>query len=83
MLIKHGDNVSKANEELRLYRDADSSSEMTYELWSHIHAELDVALTRIAKLGGEQAKSAKVEPGSIMYIWADAIASYLYDEYHA
>lgn len=82
LLIKHGDNVGKANEELRLYRDSDASSEMTYELWSYIHAELDVALTRIAKLGNEQSRKAKIEPGGSTYLWADAIASYLYDEYH-
>lgn len=82
LVVKHADNISRANEELRLYRDADASSEMTYQLWSHIHAELSVALTRIAESGREKARRAKVVPRPIVYLWADAIASYLYDEYH-
>jgi hypothetical protein len=82
LVIKHGYDVSKADEELKLYREADVTSEMAYEAWAEIHAKLDVALTHVAKLGRERAKSAKVTPGSIIYIWADAIASHLYSSYH-
>jgi hypothetical protein len=51
LVIKHADNVGKANDELRLYREADVTSKMAYENWSAIHAELDVALTRNCRDG--------------------------------
>lgn len=83
LIIKHADNVAKADEELKLYNEADATSEMAYRMWAAIHAELDVALTRIAEQGSVLAKAAKIEPGNIVYLWADAIASHLYDIYHA
>ncbi len=82
LVIKHADNVAKADEELQLYRDSDETSEMAYDKWAAIHAELLVALTRIAELGSELSRKAKVRPGDITYLWADAIASHLYGMYH-
>jgi hypothetical protein len=82
-VVKHGDNLAKADEELKLYRDADVTSEMAYHMWSAIHAELDVALTRIAKLSQQYSVEAGVDPGAVIYLWADAIASHFYDRYHS
>jgi hypothetical protein len=82
LVIKNADNVELANEELRYYRDSDSTSKMAYDNWASIHAELDVALTRIAKMGNELAKRAGVIPGELTYLWADAIANEFYDLYH-
>lgn len=82
LVVKHADNVRKANEELALYREADVHSEMEYAMWSEIHAELDVALTRLAEEGERHARSASVTPGPIRYLWADAIANELYTRYH-
>lgn len=82
LVIKHADSIRKADEQLKLYREADVNSEMGYQMWAAIHAELGVALTRIAELGHEKAKKSKITPGSITYIWADAIASALYGAYH-
>jgi hypothetical protein len=81
LVIKHGDNISKANEELRLYRDAEADSEMAYKIWVQIHRELDVAMTRVAEIGSELAKKADVKAGIIKYIWADAISNALYELY--
>lgn len=82
LVIKHADDVAKADEELKLYREADPTSEMAYQMWSAIHAELDVALTRIAEVGKQRATAAKVTAGDIAYLWADAIAAYLYEIHH-
>ena len=82
LVIMHNDSIQKADEHLKLYREADGSSEMEYQTWKVIHAELRVALTRIAEDGQATAKRKNVVPGSITYIWADAIASALYDKYH-
>lgn len=82
LVVKHGYDIAKADEELKLYREADVSSEMAYQAWTDIHSKLDVALTHVAKIGLERAKKARVTPGDVIYIWADAIASYLYGSYH-
>lgn len=82
LVIKHGYDVAKAETELAAYRDDDATSEMAYAAWTEIHGKLDVALTHIAKIGQERASKAGVTPGSIVYIWADAIASHMYGTYH-
>ena len=82
LVIKHGDNVQLADEELRLYRDSDESSKMSYAKWAAIHAELDVALTRISEQSLEVCDKMLFPPQRISYLWADAIASDLYEMYH-
>lgn len=82
LVVKHADNVAVADEALKLYRDGDASSEMAYKIWTAIHRELDTAMTRIADLGTARARNADVEPGDIKYLWADAIANYLYVAHH-
>lgn len=83
LVVKHGDSIQIADEHLQLYREADVTSEMDYEMWTAIHAELRVALTRIAKMGQAKAKEAKITPGGVIFIWADAIASALYAAHHS
>lgn len=51
-------------------------------MWAHIHQELVASMTRIAEEGERLAKRAKVAPGEIKYLWADAIANALYDDHH-
>jgi len=82
LVIKHADDFRKANEELKLYRDADVTSEMAYQMWTHIHQELAASMTRIAEEGERFARRAKIDPGEIKYLWADAIANALYDDNH-
>jgi len=78
LLIRHGDNYDLANEELQLYRDEERSSEMDYQIWAEIYLQLEVSLVRLHALGVEEAKQQEVEPGSLKYLWADAIATNLY-----
>jgi len=82
LVVKHADNTAKADAELELYRDSDETSEMAYSKWAAIHAELRVALTRVAEEGLTMSKKAKIPPGDIIFLWADAIASHLYGMYH-
>jgi hypothetical protein len=81
LLVKHNDNVAKANEELRHYRDRDETSEMAYAKWADIHATLEVALTRLGEEGQKASRQASVEPGTITFLWADAIAAFLYAQH--
>jgi hypothetical protein len=82
LVIKHADDFAKANEELKLYRNADVTSEMAYQMWAHIHQELAASMTRIAEEGARLAKLAGIEPGKIKFLWADALANALYDDNH-
>ncbi len=82
VVIKHGDNFAKADEELKLYRTQDGTSEMAYQIWAAIHRELAASMTRIAEEGERLARAASVLPGSIKYLWADAIANALYASYY-
>ncbi|CAN94222.1 hypothetical protein predicted by Glimmer/Critica [Sorangium cellulosum So ce56] len=81
LLIKHNDNYSKADEELKLYRDSDASSEMAYRIWVDIHKTLDTAMTRLATMGTQEAKAHGIKSGSFKYLWADAVANELYAEH--
>lgn len=82
LVIKHADNFDKATEELKLYREADVTSEMTYAMWTAIHGELAATMTRVAEEGGKIAKLAKVKRGAVRFLWADAIKNQLYSEYY-
>lgn len=81
-LVIKNESISKADVELKLYRDRDMDSKMAYENWTDIHGLLREALTNIAEIGETEAKKNKVKPGSITYLWADAIASALYEKNH-
>jgi hypothetical protein len=80
LVVKHDDNLEKANEELELYR-SDQDSEMAYKVWAAIHRELDTAMTRIAERASRLATQAGVQPGGMKYLWADAVANQLYSEH--
>jgi hypothetical protein len=82
LVVKHGGNFGRADEELRLYRDGEASSEMAYQVWAHIHRDLNKAMNTIADDGADLAEQDGVDPGDIKYIWADAIANFLYAEHH-
>jgi len=55
---------------------------MAYKIWTEIHRELAASMTRIAEEGERLARAASVAPGSIKYLWADAIANALYASYY-
>jgi len=40
LVIKHNDNIQKEDDHLKLYRESDGISEMDYQMWTAIHAEL-------------------------------------------
>jgi len=83
LVVKHADNIDKANQELRLYWDDDTTSEMTYRIWVELHTLLAVSMMRLAEEGEKIARKAGVKSGKIKYLWADAIANALYEKHHA
>jgi hypothetical protein len=83
LVIKHADDIAKADAELELYKDSNETSEMAYNKWAAIHGELSVALTRIAEESRSLSKKSKIPAGEISFLWADAIASHLYGLHHS
>lgn len=81
LVIKHHD-FEKADMELHLYRDADSTSEMAYPIRTELHSELATSMTGIAKEGKHLARQAGIAAGSKTYLWADCIANALYASYY-
>ena len=80
LLVKHR-SLAKANEELTLYRSGSQESEMAYKVWCAAHTEMKSDFSKLATAGDLAASKQGVEPGPIEYIWADAIASALYDKH--
>lgn len=72
-----------AEEALELFRAGDADSQMAYTSWADaFHAELRESLLNIADESRTLASKAGITSGKISYLWADAIASAVYDEYH-
>jgi hypothetical protein len=81
LLIKHKNNYGKADDELALYRDNDATSEMAYQIWVAIHKTMEPDMVRLAALGDQEAGARGIQPGSLKYLWADAVANALYAEH--
>jgi hypothetical protein len=81
LLIKHKNNYSKADLALELYRDNEASSEMAYQIWTAIHKEMEPDMRHLAALGHHEARVRGLKPGSLTYLWADAIANSLYADH--
>lgn len=82
LVIKHGGDLDRANEELGLYRDHDEDSEMAYQKWAAIHRELGASMSVLNGIGTTCAVEQDVAPGKIAFIWADAVANALYAQQH-
>lgn len=74
----------KAEEALSLYRMASSDSEMAYVNWAEVyHSQLRETLIEVAEEGANRANAKGiVVPTDKLFLWADAIASYAYGNYH-
>lgn len=79
LVVKHGGDWEIANEELDLYRDDDTTSEMHYRIWCEIYTLMKSNLDKIYELSLLWAKQQDVKPGKKKYLWVDAICSHLYD----
>lgn len=73
----------EAEELLKAFRIGDSDSEMAYSNWSvGFHPDLGGSLTEVSEEGKKLSLAANVPPGELTFLWADAIASHVYDDYH-
>jgi len=81
LLIKHNWDYNKANEELELYRNDDISSEMIYKIWRDIYLSMETNLDHLIELANKSASHTGVTKGNLKYMWADAMANAIYDDY--
>lgn len=83
LLLKHGFNLGKANEELKLYRSQEMTSEMEYRIWKEIYRLMKPSIAKIGENGNAIALEQHVVPGPLSYLWFDAIANALYEQFSA
>lgn len=81
LLLKHNFSLSKANEELQLYRSGDQNSEMAYNIWRAIYLELASSVVGLTARGNVEAARQSVTPGNRQNLWFDSIANALYQEH--
>ena len=57
-------------------------SEMAYRIWTDLHRRVGPDMKKVAATGVRLAAEARVELGSIEFLWADAISIVLYGMHH-
>jgi len=83
LLLKHGGNKARADEELRLYKEPDGKrpSEMEYKIWRELYLSIENSLKQIAMMGKIEAQKQGALIGEHIYMWADAISSHVYSNH--
>jgi len=81
LLVFHGMNQSKANEALRLYYARDDDSEMSYDIWRDLYLRVGPDLLTLGQRAAVAAESQGIQPGSLRYMWPDAVATFLFDRF--
>jgi hypothetical protein len=81
LLIKHKFNLGKANEELKLYRSQELTSEMEYRVWRDIYLLMTPSIKSTCEIGNKVAIEQEINPGNIENLWFDAIANALYENF--
>jgi len=79
LVIKHKGDWERANEELKLYRFDDPTSEMAYKIWKEIYLSMEPSLEIISRISMIWAEEQNVKPGKQKYIWLDALCNALYE----
>jgi hypothetical protein len=70
-LVENNGNTATANEVLSLY-------ESNYDMWRDLHPDIGPSLRRLGQMGSDVSSNQSIAPGSVTYLWADAISDGLY-----
>jgi hypothetical protein len=81
LLIKHNGKRNRANQELKLYKDDQSDSEMDYQIWRDIYLALEPNILTVGRFASEAAVAQNVTPGSLQFMWPDAVAGFLFNQF--
>jgi hypothetical protein len=79
ILVKNDWRRGPANEALELFRENEPNAEMDYRVWQYLYLDIAKSLEEVATRGEELAKLHNIEPGHYKFLWADAIATSLYE----
>ena len=86
LVVKHNGNVSLANDALHAYLDDGDTAKRygdddgDYRKWRELHKLVGPSLERLLQLASE-ASNQSLLPETLKFLWADAIANNLYDQY--
>ena len=80
-VLHHSGDYDMARELLGLCRGPDEDLQIGWEEWRSLHPEVGASLSNIGILGNEGARKQLVRPGTLKFLWADAIADNLYANY--
>lgn len=72
--------VESANLILSAYHE-DMPSDMEYNKWKQIYPFVGPSMTTLASIGADIAKLNGITPGTVRFLWADAIADTAYNKY--
>lgn len=81
LLVKHGLDRKRANDELKLYYDRDMESEMDYQVWRDLYLLVGRDLVTLGEMATAEARRQRVEPGTLRYMWPDAFSTFLFDKF--
>jgi hypothetical protein len=81
LLVRHGMAEETANEALRLYYARDDDSEMEYAIWRDVYLAVGPDLLTLGERANQVARAQGVQPGRLRYLWPDAVATFLFDEF--
>jgi hypothetical protein len=81
LLVTHRMNQRRANEALRLYYARDDDSEMDYVVWRDLYLRIGPDLLTLGQMATQVAEDQGVEPGALRYLWPDAVATFLFDQF--
>jgi tRNA(Glu) U13 pseudouridine synthase TruD len=73
-------NRRTANQALKLYYDGDREAEMNYEVWQYVYLDMQRDIETLGARAATAAQAQNVTPGKLLYMWPDAVASYLFDQ---
>lgn len=84
-VLKYKGDTPKANrvllDSLGSIRDSDEDPEMEYQIWRYLHPDIESNLRELASLGTQVASARSIEPGGMTFLWADAVADTMYNEF--
>jgi hypothetical protein len=81
MLVRNGMNQQCANDALTEFYKGNSDEQMNYNLWPSLYLALEPDIRTLGQMAAEGAAKQDVTPGRYTYMWADAVATSLFNKY--
>lgn len=79
MMITNDWNAGIANEAVEMYQNNERNNDLEYRVWRDLYLAAGRSLETLVEAGNIEALNQDVEPGYAKFLWADAIATSLYE----